>query len=70
MCSSRPPPPPFELDARKSRINKLKHGIDFIEAQALWMDEGLTELRVEYEGEARFMMVGRIGCRHWTAVIT
>jgi uncharacterized DUF497 family protein len=34
------------------------------------MDEGLRELRVEYEGETRFMMIGRIGSRHWTAVIT
>jgi uncharacterized protein len=46
------------------------NGIDFVEAQALWMDEGLRELRVEYEGETRFMMIGRIGSRHWTAVIT
>jgi uncharacterized DUF497 family protein len=26
----------FEFDPRKSEINKTKHGIDFVEAQALW----------------------------------
>jgi uncharacterized DUF497 family protein len=26
----------FEFDPRKSESNKAKHGIDFIEAQALW----------------------------------
>ncbi|RKY52702.1 MAG: BrnT family toxin, partial [Candidatus Neomarinimicrobiota bacterium] len=29
----------FEYDIDKSRINKEKHGIDFIEAQSLWEDE-------------------------------
>jgi hypothetical protein len=26
----------FEFDPQKSETNKAKHGIDFIEAQALW----------------------------------
>jgi len=29
----------FEYDINKSRINKEKHGIDFVEAQNLWKDE-------------------------------
>jgi uncharacterized protein len=28
----------FEFDRKKSRRNKEKHGIDFIEAQSLWID--------------------------------
>ena len=28
----------FEFDQIKSEMNKVKHGIDFIEAQLLWMD--------------------------------
>ena len=28
----------FEYDNNKSRINKEKHGIDFIEAQSLWKE--------------------------------
>jgi uncharacterized DUF497 family protein len=62
--------PRFEFDERKSRINKLKHGMDFVEAQALWLDEALDEYRVERAGEARFLVIGVIGGRHWSAVIT
>ena len=28
----------FEFDEQKSRVNKAKHGIDFVEAQRLWLD--------------------------------
>ncbi|HUU33359.1 MAG TPA: BrnT family toxin [Vicinamibacterales bacterium] len=28
----------FEFDPLKSAANKAKHGIDFVEAQALWLD--------------------------------
>ena len=31
----------FEYDEAKSQANKLKHGIDFVQAQALWLDEYL-----------------------------
>ena len=51
MCSKRPPLPPFEFDVRKSRINKLKHGIDFVEAQALWMDDGHDEITARHPRE-------------------
>ena len=29
----------FEYDEKKSKINKEKHNIDFVEAQKLWQDE-------------------------------
>ena len=29
----------FEYDENKSKINKEKHGIDFVEAQNLWQNE-------------------------------
>ena len=32
----------FEFDPAKSAANKDKHGIDFVEAQALWLDGGLA----------------------------
>jgi hypothetical protein len=35
---------PFEFDPLKSAANKAKHGIDFIEAQALWSDPDRIEL--------------------------
>jgi uncharacterized DUF497 family protein len=69
MGEKRRPAPPFEFDERKSRINKLKHGIDFVEAQALWLDEGLDELAATHRQEARSLVIGRIGGTHWTAVI-
>jgi len=62
--------PDFEYDVRKSHMNKLRHGIDFVEAQALWLDEALLEGRGRGAGQARFMMIGRIDEEHWSAVIT
>lgn len=60
----------FEYDTRKSAANAEKHGIDFDEAQALWHDENLLEVRVSYNGEPRFMVLGMIDGKHWTAIIT
>ncbi len=60
----------FEFDATKSGSNKTKHGIDFVEAQSLWDDPNLVEIPVRTTDEPRFMIVGRIARRHWSAVIT
>jgi uncharacterized DUF497 family protein len=35
----------FEYDSEKSAENKHKHGVDFEEAQALWSDPALLEIR-------------------------
>jgi len=58
----------FEFDPDKSAANKLKHGIDFIEAQALWRDEAMIEAPARTDDEPRFLVVGRIGDRHWSAI--
>jgi uncharacterized DUF497 family protein len=60
----------FEFDERKSRANKAKHGIDFVEAQALWLDEALAEAPARSEGEERLLAVGLIAGKHWSAFIT
>jgi len=60
----------FEFDVRKSRNNKLKHGIDFEEAQTLWADPNAIIVPVMVEPEARWIVVGRISDLCWTAVIT
>lgn len=60
----------FEFHDAKSRANKRKHGVDFIEAQALWGDERRTETAIEHGHEVRYLSVGRIDGRYWTAVIT
>jgi len=61
---------PFEYDHPKSAENKRKHGIDFEEAQELWADSGLVELPARTTDEARWLLVGKIGEKHWSAVIT
>ncbi len=60
----------FEFDKKKSDSNKIKHGIDFIEAQALWDDPNLIEIPAKIIDELRFMVIGKIGMKHWSGIIT
>jgi len=60
----------FECDSAKSAANKEKHGLDFEEAQALWDDIERIHAPASHIKEERFLVVGRIGQKHWTAVIT
>jgi len=60
----------FEFDPRKSRANLAKHGIDFGEAQEMWDDPDLLEIPANTEDEPRWVVIGRIGSKHWSAVIT
>lgn len=60
----------FEFDETKSQTNLLKHGIDFIAAQALWSDPSLLEIPAKTEDEPRYLMIGLIAGKHWSAVVT
>lgn len=60
----------FEYDERKSRANRRKHGIDFIEAQAIWDDPDLLEVPLNTDDEPRRLVVGRFGGKHWSAIVT
>jgi len=60
----------FEFDAVKSESNRSKHGIDFIEAQALWSDPMLLEIPAKTEDEPRYLVIGLVEGKHWSAVIT
>jgi len=60
----------FEFDPKKSDANKLKRGIDFIEAQELWNDMDLLEIQAKTADEPRFLVIGRIDDSHWTGIIT
>ncbi len=60
----------FEFDPEKRAANEIEHGIDFDDAQALWDDPWLLEAPARTEDEPRFIMIGRIGDRHWSAVCT
>ncbi len=60
----------FEWDDAKSASNKIKHGIDFNEAKALWDDYNRVEILINSDGEQRYLTIGLINHKHWTAIIT
>lgn len=60
----------FEFDEAKSRSNLAKHGIDFGDAQLLWDDPRLLEIPAKTEDEPRFLVIGLINGKHWSAVLT
>jgi hypothetical protein len=60
----------FEFDDDKSKVNLEKHGIDFQAAQALWKDPDLLEIQAKSSDEHRSLVIGLIGAKHWSAVVT
>lgn len=60
----------FEYDPRKSQSNLEKHGIDFDFAQELWQDPNLIVISAKTTDEPRSLVIGKIGEKHWSAVIT
>jgi uncharacterized protein len=62
--------PTFEFDAAKSEANLAKHGIDFVDGQALWSDAAAIEAPARTEGQPRTLVLGQIGQTIWAAIIT
>ena len=60
----------FEFDDSKSASNQDKQGIDFVEAQRLWKDENLLIVQAKSVAEMRWVAVGVIDEKCWTAVFT
>lgn len=60
----------FDFDEAKSKANLAKHGLDFRAAQELWDDPDLLEIRAKSNNEGRFLLIGRISGKHWSAVVT
>jgi uncharacterized DUF497 family protein len=60
----------FEFDPGKSAANREKHGIDFVEAQVLWQDSMRVEVPARTVDEPRWLVIGQIGGKHWSAVVT
>ncbi len=60
----------FDFDSAKSAANLKKHGIDFIEAQALWSDPDRLEVPARSLDEPRTQVIGRIADVVWSAFIT
>jgi uncharacterized protein len=60
----------FEFDRKKSASNDRKHGIDFVAAQDLWADPDVVEIPARTLDAPRSVVIGKIGDKHWSAVIT
>lgn len=63
-------PMDFEFDPAKSASNQSKHGIDFVEAQSLWLDPHRLEIRARSLDKMRTQVIGAIGKEVWSAFIT
>ena len=60
----------FEFNEVKSDLSLRKHGINYQTATRLWEDFHLLEIRARSEDEPRFLVIGRLDGKHWSAVIT
>ncbi len=60
----------FEWNDQKSDSNKLKHGIDFNDAKALWIDPSRVEFKTSFPDEDRFVLIGMMDDKIWTAIFT
>jgi len=60
----------YEYDENKNSINQQKHGIGFEEAHALWHDENMLEVPLDFLDEKRFLCIGMIEDKHYSAIIT
>ena len=60
----------FEFDPEKSAANLAKHGIGFEAAQALWLDDRKVTGPTRSPDEERWMVVGMIDGKLWSAVVT
>ena len=60
----------FEYDENKSKSNKIKHGIDFEEAQKLWQDDKMVEILTPFEDEKRYINIGKIKNKFYSVITT
>ena len=61
----------FEYDNNKSRINKEKHDIDFIEAQSLWKDENALIIPAKTsDDEIRYALISKLNEKCYVGIFT
>jgi hypothetical protein len=60
----------FEFDFGKSELNEKRHEINFIDAQRIWNDDRLVEIFARSEDEARFLIIGSVESKLWSAIVT
>jgi uncharacterized DUF497 family protein len=60
-----------DFDKNKSEKTRQERGIDFIGAQAIWLDASRGNIPAKNVlGEVRFATVGKIGDKLWVALWT
>ena len=60
----------FEFDPKKSQGDISKHGIDFLEAQALWKDEDRVIFPANSDTEQRYALIAELEQKIWVAFFT
>ena len=61
----------FEWDENKSKINKLKHNIDFEEAKVLWEDADALIIPANIvDSETRYALISKIERRCYVAIFS
>ena len=61
----------FEYDDNKSKRNKEKHGIDFVEAQNLWQNENALIVPANIvDDEVRYALISIFRSKCYVAIFT
>ena len=60
----------FEFNSKKSAANLDKHGIDFEDAQDLWLDYQGLEMNARTIGEQRKILIAQVKDEIWSAIFT
>ena len=60
----------FEYDPAKSTANEDKHGLNFEQAKALWLDDDRLVIPARSEGEPRWVMLAQRSGKVWAAFYT
>jgi len=60
----------FEFDQAKSEANRLKHGIDFVQAQELWKDLYALQIQAKSNTEPRFALIASMQGKVWSVFFT
>lgn len=60
----------FIYDPKKSEANFVKHGVDFEQARVLWEDDDLLHIPARSDEEVRYLVVGQMYGKCWTAIVT
>jgi len=64
------PLPEFEWDPAKSATNKTKHGVDFEQATAMWLDERAVKILAGEASEVRYYLIAKLNGKMYTAIWT